>query len=202
MKFLKRNLKVVVAFVIGLVLTSGITVYATVTYMINAENVMYKDDKTIEYALNDLYNNKKETSNEVININTNGEQELEKYYKNINVNVVNPVNITLLWTNSNPNGAFAAQTISLNLSSYTAVLIDTTYGYNGLSSSDCLKQRTYVNVGTSSVVTGTQSAKYATTLREVTVSTSGVTFSTGKFYNGSNVSSNNWAVPLHIWGVK
>lgn len=130
MKFLKRNKKIIIGILIGAILAGGIVYAAT-----SADKVTYTTNKNIEVknveeALNDLYNNKKETSDESKSITSNGEQTLDKYYKYINVNVENnqteiinkPV---LLWTNSSPSSSFAAQTISLDLSSYKYVIVVT-----------------------------------------------------------------------------
>lgn len=60
MKFLKNNLKLVIGLIIGAILASGITVYATTTYLAN--QVIYTregtDIKNVEEALNDLYGKK------------------------------------------------------------------------------------------------------------------------------------------------
>ena len=50
MLFLKKNLKVIIAFIFGIVLTSGV-LYAT----ISAKGITYKNGKNVEDALNDLY---------------------------------------------------------------------------------------------------------------------------------------------------
>ena len=49
-KILKKE--VIIAFIIGIILASSIAVYAAT---INAKDIDYKDGKTVEYALNDLY---------------------------------------------------------------------------------------------------------------------------------------------------
>lgn len=85
MGFLKKNLKVIILVVIGVLLASCLTVYAVIT----ANNVIYTDNQTVEEALNDLYKNKKETSDETQTITTNGNHTLDKYYKNLDVNVEN-----------------------------------------------------------------------------------------------------------------
>ena len=59
MKFIKNNLKVIIAFVLGAILTGGI-VYAAVS----ASEVSYTTNKNasvknVEQALNELYNRKK-----------------------------------------------------------------------------------------------------------------------------------------------
>ena len=85
MKFLKNNFKVIVGFIIGVILASSIAVYA---YSYFASDVKYTDTKTVEQALDELYANKKETSDMEKIINSNGKQTLDKYYKFINVNVL------------------------------------------------------------------------------------------------------------------
>ena len=50
MKFLKNNFKVIIAFILGLVLAGGI-VYAAVS----ASEIEYKNGKSVEQALNELY---------------------------------------------------------------------------------------------------------------------------------------------------
>ena len=56
MNFIKKNIKLILGIVIGAVLISGISVYATSTYY--ASQVTYKDGKTVEQALNELYETK------------------------------------------------------------------------------------------------------------------------------------------------
>ena len=60
MKFLKEKKGIIISFIIGVILASSIAVYAT-GYL--ASQVTYKDGKTVEYALNDLYANMQELSN-------------------------------------------------------------------------------------------------------------------------------------------
>lgn len=52
-KILKKE--IIIAFIIGLLISSGITVYAT-SYL--AGQVTYKEGKTVEQALNELYSKK------------------------------------------------------------------------------------------------------------------------------------------------
>ena len=70
MKFLRNNLKVIIAFIIGVLIASGITVYATSYF---ASNVTYKEGKSVEFALNDLY---EKTNSAVVTNGTN-----DKKYK-------------------------------------------------------------------------------------------------------------------------
>lgn len=53
MNFLKKNIKMIIGILVGIVLVSGISVYATTNYL--ASQVTYKDGKSVEEALNDLY---------------------------------------------------------------------------------------------------------------------------------------------------
>lgn len=88
MKFIKKNIKLIVGIIVGVLSVSGISVYATYKYF--ATDVSYTKDgveMSVADALNDLYNNKKETSDITKEITENGEKTLDKYYKNIKVNV-------------------------------------------------------------------------------------------------------------------
>ncbi len=87
MNVLKKNVKLIIGIIIGVILVSGISIGATVTYLYNANEVKYNDEKSVAEALDELYVNKRDTTNETKIITTNGEQTLDKYYKNINVNV-------------------------------------------------------------------------------------------------------------------
>lgn len=65
-KILKKE--VIIAFIIGILLASSIAVYAAT---INAKDVDYKDGKTVEYALNDLYSKSNKAPQQVATITTN-----------------------------------------------------------------------------------------------------------------------------------
>ena len=58
MKFLKNNLKLIIGFIVGVILASSITVYATICF---AKDITYKNGKSVEDALNELYSNKRAT---------------------------------------------------------------------------------------------------------------------------------------------
>ncbi len=91
MKLIRKNIIIILVIILGMIAVSGISAYGT--YMYFAKDVMYTKEGTearnVEQALNELYNNKKETSDVEQEITTNGKQALDKYYKNINVNVPN-----------------------------------------------------------------------------------------------------------------
>ncbi len=91
MKFIKKNIKIIIGFIVVAILASGITVYATYKYF--ATDVSYTKDGTeisVAQALNELYKNKKETTDETLQITTNNKYSLGKYYNNIDVNVPIP----------------------------------------------------------------------------------------------------------------
>lgn len=98
----------------------------------------------------------------------------------------------LLWTNPSPTSAFAAQTVSLDLSDYDAVEIETLLSVGGMTTT-----RT-TDVGQMGEVGGLGSAG-ATYCRMATVATSGITFTEGKT-NGTTNNAN--AIPLRIYGIK
>ena len=83
MKFLKNNCKIIIGFILGVLLTSSI-VYAAVS----ANQISYTKQgvnaNNVSEALNDLYS---KISNEEKTITLNGNNTLDKYYKNLNVNV-------------------------------------------------------------------------------------------------------------------
>ena len=110
---------------------------------------------------------------------------------------------TLLWTNSSPNSPFSAQTLSLDLSGYTAVIIGykraiegtQPYGLNG-------EVYGYYPVGKTGFM---QHAYYQLTWRTADITTTGITFSNGYFTTQMNQPPANDAymcVPTAIYGIK
>lgn len=195
MNFLKKNIKWIILVIILMIIVSGVSAYATSTYL--ASQVVYKDGKTVANALDDLYRNKKETSDDEIKIIENGQQSLEKYYKNFNVNVA--LSKKLLWTNSNPTGAFAEQTISLDLSGYQYAIIDCRFDSNN----EGTYYKTIIEIGQSGNASSNLLNGYVTTRRDVSTSNSGITFSIGKWSdsNGTHTGTTQ-CIPYHIWGLK
>lgn len=104
--------------------------------------------------------------------------------------------ISLLWTNPNPTATFAAQTVTVDLSGYTAVLIKT---LNDRTSNTPQYHTELVFVGDSSVCyssnANTTAYQYK---RQADVTTSGVTFG-GGFRNTS--AGSGYAIPQNIYGV-
>jgi hypothetical protein len=99
----------------------------------------------------------------------------------------------LLWTNASPTSSFAAQTVSLALTDYEFVMIESELG------------STFCKVGNSTVMFSHNT--YYPCRRTVSVTTSGVTFGEGLKYTscpGDSVASDKNAVciPRIIYGVK
>ncbi|MBQ5900532.1 MAG: hypothetical protein IIW86_01595 [Clostridia bacterium] len=103
--------------------------------------------------------------------------------------------MTLLWTNPSPTVAFAAQTVSLDLSSYEAVMV------KFFTVTDTPRYFTHImfidgNSWAVSAIGGSASNRYN---RLVTVSTTGLVFTNG-YMNGTSGTKN--AVPTEIYGIK
>lgn len=100
----------------------------------------------------------------------------------------------LLWTNPSPNANFNTQTVSVDLTSYDAVIIlvkrnNTTNANDFVIDND--RAALYVPKGTTGYrISITSNTNY----RYVNVSSSGVTFTV--------VSGATYAIPLMIYGVK
>ena len=112
----------------------------------------------------------------------------------------------LLWTNASPTSEFAAQTISLTLSSYDAVEVICRY-----STTSDSRTRYICDVGSSAsidwfyytVVAG----KYmgVKSRNEVSASTTGVTFGACTTKPGNSTDStttNGYIIPIKIYGIK
>lgn len=106
----------------------------------------------------------------------------------------------LLWTNSSPNSNFAAQTISMSLSSYLFVVIEMVYD---VDASVCFifpvtTSRDY------NYITGIYPAgKFER--RAFTIGTSGIQFFGGEVmatYAGTWSANDGYAVPYRIYGIK
>lgn len=124
---------------------------------------------------------------------------------------VDPVSIgidmDLLWTNATPTASFSAQTISLDLSGYTMVMISVFIANStALASSNSPKVNLFGRIGDT---IGMEPAPYNSTFRrrDATIFASGVSFSDGRYYNSYN-DGNNGAVqnvqviPYQIYGIK
>ena len=110
--------------------------------------------------------------------------------------------IELLWTNASPESSFAAQTISIDLSNYIAIIIlingaakDTiTSGQYGL-----FPQLVMVNETVRTIMNWTSSATNNNGSRYATATNSGIVFGDDVFNNGTQ---NGYGVPYKIYGIK
>lgn len=119
-----------------------------------------------------------------------------------NFNDLGGISIKKLWENASPTSAFAAQTISLDLSNYSSVLI--TFRYSNSTDAHGYGQNSlFAEIGTSGRMVA---PSVSTALRSVDITTSGVVFSGGTYANNYNSWSltldNSFCIPDAIYGVK
>ena len=111
-----------------------------------------------------------------------------------------------LWTNPNHTSAFVAQTVSLDLSNYDAVLIDGVYGSSYIPHSGNTRANTfYIEKGQSydACYGWVLSGNLWVTYRNTTVNANGVVFGGGYYYNNTTrTAQNTSAIPMAIYGVK
>ena len=105
------------------------------------------------------------------------------------------MSMTLLWTNLDEESAFAAQTVSLSLGGYDAVLIKFK-----LTASGSIYANTIGFVGEQTTLYSSNASTTSYTYkRYATISTSDITFTTG--YRNTT-SGTSYAVPCEIYGIK
>ena len=101
-----------------------------------------------------------------------------------------------LWTNSNPTSDFAAQAVPVDLSGWHLICIMCKQVATGSYLTPCLAA---VGETTTIAVPNASSTQYFYK-RDVTVTTSGVTFTTG-YRNTTGTSSASYCIPVAIYGV-
>lgn len=110
------------------------------------------------------------------------------------------IEMDLVWTNPSPGNAFAAQTVSLNLSKYQAILIRTLW----YASSDA-SVRTYSNLFLPNGKFNINVGKEVNTQRPLDISSTGVVFQDCSKYmtygNSTGTVDNNTLVPYQIYGI-
>lgn len=114
---------------------------------------------------------------------------------------VKGMTMDLLWENPNPNAAFAAQTVELDLSGYEKVGIR--YGYNNIRSANYAE--VFVGGGTVSLTSFDIGADFFDTRsRIVNVTTNGVVFDSGRSWAAPTtyLANDAFCVPLKIYGIK
>jgi len=102
----------------------------------------------------------------------------------------------LLWTNASPASSFSAQTVAIDLTNYDFVAVFAMWSktYQQI----CPLNLVYIGA-VDALLIGLQSNSAASLERLFSVSTSGVTFGTGKL-GGSN--NNDMLIPFRIYGIK
>lgn len=102
----------------------------------------------------------------------------------------------VLWENANPSSNFAAQTVTVDLSDWSWIAVGAAVGTTGTS-----EMITLVRNGTSTTISlpNVGSTQYFYK-RSITVSPTGVTFSTG-YRNTTGTTGTSYCIPLRIYGV-
>lgn len=106
----------------------------------------------------------------------------------------------LLWTNPNPSAEFGAQDVSVNLSNYDFVLMDTIlYGTNESFTSICRTPKGGTAVRSRFINAWWSGSAVQNQQRDYTVYDNKITFTGGQ---RSGASYNGDLVPYHIYGIK
>lgn len=105
-----------------------------------------------------------------------------------------------LWTNPSPNNAFAAQTISLDLSSYQLILVlyKTFNNHSNLAATVFPVAPAAYKLMSSFGGTGEGTGNSAYSIRPFTLTTTGLAFSACQPTDYNNSSS----IPFQIWGIR
>ena len=104
----------------------------------------------------------------------------------------------LLWENASPSSSFAAQTVSIDLTKYSKVVMQAIEGtgYSNINNYLALTDGSTIIM---------QNSFGKNRYRYVTVSSSGIGFDDGKIYNSyasSATTDNSVIVPSKIYGIK
>ncbi len=205
MNFLKKNIKIIMLIVLMVLISSGIGVFATYNYL--ASDIKYTDNKTVEQALNDLYD---KSANYVLpsgslDITTNGNNIDVKQYEKVNVNVTSMAK-TLLWTNSTPNAEREKFNIDLtsSLDNFTHILIQ----WKLKTSSSTIYEDIFkinpnrtssANSGTYGIVsfTDTDVSLFARAIRYV----NSTQLVCGNAYDMGGIFHTSYIIPTNIYGL-
>ena len=147
------------------------------------------------------YTTKTITQNGVYNAasdNVNG-------YSSVTVSVLDET-FPLLWTNNNSSSSFAAQTISIDLSDYDAVIIDSKSSKDvSDDAGEPYVTHAYETVANSSAHYGVCAQNLGYVFREVAAMPFGVVFRGAmkfKSSSGMMVSDDTVCIPIRIYGVR
>ena len=113
------------------------------------------------------------------------------------------IDMDLLWTNANPTSAFAAQTVSLDLSNYSMIFVECIRYASNVDSYSLGTALSKIGEGATCTCAAAISSTgtYSVSFRAFTCSASGVTFGNGRKYDGVP-DSDERAVPYKIYGIR
>lgn len=129
-----------------------------------------------------------------------------------NLGIVDGLGAALLWTNPNPTSTFAEQTISLDLSEYSFVIIEYGHDYGFVTGTAIFPVPTITPTQGFAAYNEIQGVKWtgsqcAIYMRSVKITTSSIWFGDGTRFTAYNTSQstttdNNVGFPKRIWGIK
>ena len=164
---MKKNIKLFVGIIIGVIISTVVGVSATILYQ--ADEVGFAPDDP-NWNVNNL------------------ESALNDLYVNGGSKGI------LLWTNSNPAVAFGSQSISLDLSDYDSVAIET-IGCNGIGLNDDIPNAiNIIKVG----YTSNLADRASNDMRNVTVSSNSISFGNAKY---GQYDDNGCVIPYKVYGL-
>lgn len=131
-----------------------------------------------------------------IDVNDMTEQEVDEFVDNLNTHGKSSEYRKLLWTNPSPTVAFAAQTISLDLSSYDAIeIVATMYMNNSIAYRETFSGK----VGGALVLSATTYGATSDITRLCETSNTQIMFNAG--YLGAT-QNDQAVIPYQIYGIK
>lgn len=190
-----------------------VTAQSTLLACVGIDSTLPQETKdAMQSAASDIVNAEKILGANTISVSLTNKPdvEVELYFlikegNGTSVPPLDPVRaggfMKLLWTNSDPESSFEAQTVSLRLSNYDAVYVAVKFKatYNDINMFLCLKNQTTSASVWYSNDTG------ASGHRGITVNDDGVVFAQGRRMNpfdGTRTVDNLNGIPLYIYGVK
>ena len=96
----------------------------------------------------------------------------------------------LIWENVSPSSSFGAQTVALNLSNYSEVLI----GCSPFGATNLAMSQGFVGYDIRIFIMSATNNRNG--MRDVSITATGITFSACQY---NNETHNNYCVPLYIW---
>lgn len=150
--------------------------------------------------------------NDPVPVNKGGTGAENAEQARANLGIVDGLGATLLWTNPNPTSTFAEQTISLDLSDYSFVIIEYGHDYGFVTGTAIFPVPTITPTQGYAAYNEIQGVKWtgsqcAIYMRSVIITTSSIWFGDGTIFtayntSGSTTTDNNVGFPKRIWGIK